>query len=233
MIRTYIIRLSDNELSLRLAFEALRTARSLGYDAEYFEGVQNRQQIAEYLLNYQLIVNHKGGDIATNWGTMGCFVSHHKLWRRAVELDEPIVIMEHDALPLHDCTNIVSDVEHACHLDRFLPFNSSEDPVKYFKKYNERTTAKLVPGIESYPYQDDFYHGMDLVGTCFRGAYAYIIMPAGARRVLDFVKINGAFPADMCLCSNAIALQGTKSTYVRLNPFFNDLETQRRHTTRK
>lgn len=29
---------------------------------------------------------------------MGCFASHYQLWRRCIELDEPIIILEHDAV---------------------------------------------------------------------------------------------------------------------------------------
>lgn len=29
---------------------------------------------------------------------MGCFASHYRLWRRCLELDEPIIVLEHDAV---------------------------------------------------------------------------------------------------------------------------------------
>ena len=49
---------------------------------------------------------------------------------------------------------------------------------------------------------------------------------------LEFTKKHGAFPADACLCEAATFLQRANSTHVRLKPFFNRLDVQRKFSMR-
>jgi glycosyl transferase family 25 len=42
-------------------------------------------------------------------GAQGCFLSHYKLWQRCVEFNQPIVVLEDDALVLGPMPEIVTD----------------------------------------------------------------------------------------------------------------------------
>lgn len=232
-LRAYVIRLSDHVLSSDLATQAFNAAERLGYAAHFFEGLQHKADIARAFQAHRLVAHPDGGDIQTNWGTMGCFISHFLLWQKAIELNQPIVILEHDGLPLVNCITLIDQVEHVCHLDRFLPLSTQCDPAEYFDYYNHKVSIVNGSGVGPYAYAGCFYKGSNVTGSFFRGAYGYIITPTGAQRVIDFVQKHGAFPADMCLCENAVKLQGSNSTHVRLNPFFHNVDMQRQYTTRR
>lgn len=232
MTKAYIIRLSNHNLSTRLAKQSYQAAQDLGYDVEYFEGIQNKSDISKQFLRNNLVASPDGGDIQSNWGTMGCFISHFLLWHKCVELNEPIVILEHDGLPIRDCSPIIDDVEHVCHLDRYLPLSTNYDAEKHFQAYDNNVQKSFDPLVGPYHYSGCFYGQSSTTGSFFRGAYGYVITPEGARRVIDFVRTYGAFPTDMCLCERAINIQGTNGTYVRLNPFFRNVDLQRQYTTR-
>jgi len=232
MIQSYIIRLSDHPFSKELSEEAYNEAVRLDYNVEYFEGIQNKSEISLFFLDNNLIVN-KDGDMDVNWGTRGCFASHYTLWKQSYETGEPLIIMEHDGYPIRNPEHLVNSVEHACHLDYHIPFNSKngDESEEHFHYYNKAVYEKDDDGVELYPI-NSFYGNRSITGSFFRHAYGYIIKPKGAERVLKFIDKHGAFPADQCLCENAINIQRSSATYVRLNHRFKSINDQRNFTTR-
>lgn len=232
MIQSYIIRLSDHSFSRELSEEAYSEAIQLGYNVEYFEGIQKKNEIVSLFLQNNLIVN-KDGDIDVNWGTQGCFASHYTLWKQSYETGEPLIIMEHDGYPIRNPHHLVDEVEHACHLDYHIPFNSAngDDSEEHFQYYNRVVYEKDDDGVEPYPH-NHFYGDKSITGSFFRHAYGYILKPKGAERILNFIAEHGVFPADKCLCETAINIQRAKATYVRLNSRFKSINDQRKFTTR-
>lgn len=232
MIQSYIIRLSDHSFSKTLSEEAYSEAQRLGYNVEFFEGIQDSKQIASLFLTNNLIVN-KDGDIDRNRGTQGCFASHYTLWKQCYETGESLIIMEHDGYPIRNPHHLVDQVEHACHLDYHIPFNSSngDESEEHFHYYDRMVYEKDDDGVESYP-NNNFYGSKSITGSFFRGAYAYILKPKGAERILNFIAEHGVFQADKCLCKTAINIQRAKATYVRLNSRFKSINDQRKLTTR-
>jgi GR25 family glycosyltransferase involved in LPS biosynthesis len=196
MIQSYIIRLSDHPFSKELSEEAYNEAVRLDYNVEYFEGIQNKSEISLFFLDNNLIVN-KDGDMDVNWGTRGCFASHYTLWKQSYETGEPLIIMEHDGYPIRNPEHLVNLVEHACHLDYHIPFNSKngDESEEHFHYYNKAVYEKDDDGVELYPI-NSFYGNRSITGSFFRHAYGYIIKPKGAERVLKFIDKHGAFPAD-------------------------------------
>ena len=232
MIQSYIIRLSDHSFSKKLSEESYTEAKRLGYNVEYFEGIQDQKQIDYFFFDNYLIVN-KDDDIDKNRGTQGCFASHYSLWKQSYETGEPLIIMEHDGYPIRNPHHLVDEVEHACHLDYHIPFNSKNGDAseEHFEYYDCAVYEKNDDGIEPYPI-NSFYGDRSVTGSFFRHAYGYILKPKGAERILKFVDEYGAFPADQCLCENAINIQRSRSTYVRLNHRFKSINHQRKFTTR-
>jgi glycosyl transferase family 25 len=95
-MKSYIIRLSDFPNSVEWAEKAYNSAINYDWDIEYFEGVNGQN---ETLLDHNLKVNSKYKKAVNSLervGTVGCFLSHYKLWQRCIELNLPICILEHD-----------------------------------------------------------------------------------------------------------------------------------------
>jgi len=99
-MKSYVIRLLDFFDSIEWAKKTYDSGKQYKWDIEYFNGVNGRK---ETLDDYNLKINtkHKKSNNAfLRPGTVGCFLSHYKLWQRCIELNESICILEHDAIIL-------------------------------------------------------------------------------------------------------------------------------------
>lgn len=95
-MKSFIIRLSDYENSVEWATNAYNTAKAHGWDVEYFEGINGLQHSLD---EYNLVRNpkhRKSRKAFLRPGTVGCLLSHYTLWKKSIELNEPICILEHD-----------------------------------------------------------------------------------------------------------------------------------------
>lgn len=94
-MKSYIIKLSDFSNSVQWAEHAYNSAKKHNWDIEYFEGING--------LNYSLDnFGFKPAPIKkaerqfTKKGVVGCFLSHYLLWQKAIDLNQPICVLEHD-----------------------------------------------------------------------------------------------------------------------------------------
>jgi GR25 family glycosyltransferase involved in LPS biosynthesis len=97
-MKSFIIRLSDYSNSVKWAEQTYSSALNYGWNINYFEGING---INTSLEEHNLFVNLKHKKSKTSFlrpGTLGCFLSHYYLWKKAIELNEPICILEHDAV---------------------------------------------------------------------------------------------------------------------------------------
>lgn len=228
-MKTYIIYLSGNDFSVKMAEEASQSLDKFDIKYELFDGVVGSKGI-NVLESYGIKPSaYVKMEHWTN-GTIGCLASHYMLWDMCAEQDEPFLILEQDAVVVRDPRDLLEDVDRVCHLDSYLPFSSSADGEEHFNAYNA-SMENYEPGVHKHP-ASKFYESNAITGNTFRGAYAYIMKPKGAKDVLEFTKKHGAFPADACLCEAATFLQRANSTHVRLNPFFNRLDVQRKFSMR-
>ena len=222
--------MSGNEFSVKMTEDATRSLESFGIDYELFDGVLGKNGI-NVLKSYG--VKPSAYVPVETWtsGTIGCLASHYLLWQECANQEEPFLILEQDAVVIRDPREILDLIENVCHMDAYLPFES-ENNLDHFSVYNKNLEI-YKPGVKKYP-TNVFYSGKssEVTGNVFRGAYAYIITPQGAKLVLKFIEKYGAFPADACLCQRACDRQRANSTYVRLNPFFENLNIQRSFSSR-
>jgi GR25 family glycosyltransferase involved in LPS biosynthesis len=228
-MKTYIIRLSQSELSCNLAGDAFREAARLNYNPEYFEAITASG--AESFLDQNHIKFRE--DLRVNertLGTQGCFASHFSLWNKVVETNQTSVILEHDGVPIRDVEPLIDLVEDICHLDHFTPFiNGNND---YQDTYQYKITNLHEHGVNTYINIRKFYPAEDLTGTTFRGAYGYLITPKGASKLIEFCRMHGGQPTDKAICEKAVHLQIANGTYVRLHSMFKTLLEQEIFSTR-
>lgn len=231
-MKTYIIRLSDSELSCSLAEDAIKSVSSFGMKSDFFEGIK-RDQAFDFFKKHNIKFNRSQERTHWSHGTMGCFASHWSLWNMCAESDESFLILEHDGVLIRDPSLIEDEVQDVCHLDQFIPFMTTygDESEEYSKIYEDMVMYKGTIGVMDYP-TNNFYNTKDITGSCFRGLYGYLIKPHAAKKVLNFCQTYGAFPADRMMCENAVKLQRSNATYVRLNPFFKSIKIQRDFSTR-
>lgn len=95
-LKSFIIYLPDFENSIKWANNALNTAQQHNWNVELYEGVNG---LKDSLENHNLFRNpnhRKSKKSFKRPGTVGCLLSHYKLWQKSIDLDQPICILEHD-----------------------------------------------------------------------------------------------------------------------------------------
>lgn len=110
-MKTFIITLTHNQDSVRSAQQAINSAKAVGYadEIEIFDAVtpevwRDFLPFQHTFYNSPLPDNHYQRSRPDNVGA--CFASHYLLWKKCVELAEPILILEHDAVFVDNIPNI-------------------------------------------------------------------------------------------------------------------------------
>lgn len=120
---------------------------------------------------------------------IACFLSHYRLWLKCVEIDESILIFEHDAL-------FIRKLELEPLLQSKYSVISLNDPIGCTRKSN--VYAELLvgrKGVCSVPVIDDLRTPQGLPGNS-----AYLIKPKGAQKLINLVNEFGAWPNDAIMC---------------------------------
>lgn len=219
MIKTFIIRLEENEHSCKMAQECYDQAVKFNLQPEFFKAING----FDTKLHYEKTSITRLGKFKKNrLGVIGCFFSHYYLWNKCIDLDEPIIILEHDGYMIREIDNSILDKFHdVLKLDRLDPYDSS---------YNQtiEEECSLNVRVETYSYTNKKVQKVDL-GEYFKGAYSYIIKPKAAIKLIKFIKENGHRPADQQINSSIVSLKTTVPTVARLHPFYsigNNIETK-------
>lgn len=108
-MRSYIIHLSKIDTSLASALRVKSQLDSFGMENELFEGSYGDETKKRYIKNNRRLhpwsfkgphnpFTEEQRDAETSAGVMGCFDSHYRLWKKCVELNEPILIFEDDVV---------------------------------------------------------------------------------------------------------------------------------------
>ena len=97
--KAYIIRIKDNEKSETLAKRCADSCDDVNMDYEYwnaYNGISN--PIVEPKQVNPLMKLFKLSDHYMVRGEVACFLSHLSLWVKCLEIEKPVVILEHDAV---------------------------------------------------------------------------------------------------------------------------------------
>jgi hypothetical protein len=167
----YIIRIKNNKISEDAANRCIKSCEDVNmpftlwdaYDGVDTEGIK----APEHLKNHTIMNMLKISEHYMRKGEVACALSHISLWSKCLEIEEPIVILEHDAIMLkaylnHELYNSI------CYLGCYEQFTQN------FKIY-------LTPP-----------HGTEGPNHHFIcRAHAYAIDPAVARTMLCYVLKYG------------------------------------------
>ena len=225
-MKAYCIVISGNEVSQN-GFNVLKTSLKHTHNTNVFELEQFEATTAEFA-NVTLMgnglkwtypwegesIDFKSGLTLRAYATaykerrIACFMSHYRLWHECVKLNEPILVLEHDAIFIHQMSNyqFILDSKYDI-IGINNPLMATRKAQKFFDIVkNNKEEIQPVPVI------DEFNIPQGLAGNS-----AYIIKPAGAQNLLEATKEHGAWPNDALMCKQIIPNLGvTRRFYTKV-----------------
>tara|TARA_Y100000389_G_scaffold65541_1_gene61619 strand:- start:4309 stop:4992 length:684 start_codon:yes stop_codon:yes gene_type:complete len=210
-MKARIIRLDKNEHSCQMAKECYDQAVLHGLSPSYFKAIDGNDAELHYKSSSVFARRKmKKGRL----GVIGCFFSHYYLWQECVQNNTPFVILEHDGYMLKPLPeNILDTFEDVLKLDRCDPFSNN-----YNNTLAEETDMPFA--VEKYTNLHNKNPIKIGTGNYFKGAYAYIIKPVGAKKIIDWISENGHVPADQQIGDWIVNTQTTVPSLARLHPFY-------------
>jgi len=213
-MKTYIIRLEENEHSCKMAKDCYDQAIKFNLQPEFFKAINGLDAEKHYVSTR---IKRARKFKKNRPGVLGCFFSHYYLWSRCIKINEPIIILEHDGYFIRELPDNINDMfEDVLKLDRLDPYSKNYnnllkqeeslpvDTKKYFNTSAKKTSSKKYAGSGNY----------------FKGAYSYIIKPLAAKKLIDHITEFGHLPADQQIGDNIVNTMTTIPSLVRLHPFY-------------
>ncbi len=210
-MKARIIRLDKNEHSCQMAKECYDQAVLHGLSPSYFKAIDGNDAELHYKSSSVFARRKmKKGRL----GVIGCFFSHYYFGQECVQNNTPFVILEHDGYMLKPLPeNILDTFEDVLKLDRCDPFSNN-----YNNTLAEETDMPFA--VEKYTNLHNKNPIKIGTGNYFKGAYAYIIKPVGAKKIIDWISENGHVPADQQIGDWIVNTQTTVPSLARLHPFY-------------
>lgn len=134
---------------------------------------------------------------------IACAMSHWLLWHRCATKNEEILILEHDAI-------FTEKIDYESILKSnydIIGINSPASATRRAHVFHDKIQAR--PGwVQPVPDVDEFNVPQGLAGNS-----AYIIKPAGAKKLLKASHEHGLWPNDALMCKQLIPNLGVTKTY--------------------
>ena len=213
-MKHFIIALKQNDSSMRIANECVVQAKKFNLDVEYFDGINGYD--ADVFFQSEGIIPWNKKKKMNRPGVKGCAASHYCLWKKCVDLNETFLILEHDAFMIRSLPENIEDCfDEICKLDKENPFISTYD--ENVNRHSESDIVKIIDYQTNWGYKKNFAP----YGGYFLGAWAYLIKPAAALKLVECFYQTGWIPADKQLGEKVLKLQTTNQTIFRIHPEYN------------
>ena len=168
-MKAFVITIDSLEESVGAARRCVRSASRYGIEVETFAATTPRDN-PEEMFKERNLPTKLFAEKYSRWdNVLSCFMSHYRLWEHAVEINEPILILEHDAF-------FVNEIPHNILFSGVLSFGAPS----YGKFNTPRTLGKNK--LTSKPY--------------LPGAHAYAVTPWAAKKLIDRARVD-ACPTDI------------------------------------
>lgn len=206
-MKAFVITLLDNKYSNRKADECIASAAKVGIEVSKWFGTDKEHAIEEMEsqgLEWTWADNNTRKKVCPITGLqqfpytaadirakIGCSMSHWLLWRHCVDIDEPILILEHDAVFIN---TLPADIEFngICQIND--PSGATRKGTWWGQQMKQRGTVgtheKTWVTTESERKTPD-----GLAGNS-----AYMIKPWAAQELIDKFHEIGVWPNDATMC---------------------------------
>lgn len=127
---------------------------------------------------------------ANHSNRVACMISHMRCWQKAIELNQTIVVLEHDALFTDSLCpeDLTSEWKGG-----IIGLNDPRGATRRSQEYHNKVSSYV--GLQPVPSVDDWDVPQGLAGNS-----AYMISPKGAKKLIDKVREIGMWPNDALMC---------------------------------
>ena len=225
-MKCFIIYNPTDPLSQSLVADSVSSCRLFKIEPELFAGTFN--EIDLKLKKYNLIVSPIVPKITT--GTTGCFISHYELWLKTIETNTPSMILEHDVVMQNQLPeNILELFDDVLNLD---PCGKQQkDLDDYITCVSQKSNNVVIKTLKKS--NDQNLTWKTVKSNNIPGAYAYIIKPSGAKKLVDAAHRNGFLPADVHINSNHLTLNTISPSVFRICNFMIDRKNRVKFSSTK
>lgn len=172
-MKAYVITIESLDASKQVAERCKKSAKISGIQVENWKATTPSDMPIEQLLkdDVNIVGLHEAYSRIANCAA--AFHSHYSLWKHCVDIDEEVMILEHDAV-------FTGNIPDVIYFDKCISLGKPS-----YGRWNQAPRLGVSP-LFSKPY--------------FPGAHAYIVKPSGARAFVQEAK-KIARPTDVFLHS--------------------------------
>lgn len=224
-MKCFVIFNPDDLLSCNLANDVISSCNNYNiHPTLYLGSFGNHTEIsvAEHNLQELLKPNLTSGE-------KGCFISHYLLWKNCYEENVPYLVLEHDvtmkqALP----DNILETFDDFLHLDSCGKLQKDQEA---FIRCTQTTGPPDIKKFSPTLYNELSWKAFKK--TNIPGAYAYIIKPSGAKKLIQAASKIGMLPADVFINAHILNISITEPSIFRLCDFMLDKKNRTKFSSTK
>ena len=218
-MKAYVICLKGNEISEKGADTCIISSKKVynDFEIDIFNAVSAKMAKTVMFgngLKWKYPWEGKENDIATGLiksayqtanpnSRIACAMSHWLLWHECKKLNEPILILEHDAV-------FTEKLDWKLILESKYNISGINSPASATRRAHQ--FHDIVQAGESWiqpvPSVDEFNIPQGLAGNS-----AYIIKPDGAKDILSAAREHGLWPNDALMCKQLVPKLGVTKTY--------------------
>jgi glycosyl transferase, family 25 len=170
-MKSFVITVSDIKNSVDVAKRCIISAKKFDLEVNIFEAITPKDNPLKILTENNINEADFTERYSRKLNGISCFLSHYMLWKKTIEINESILILEHDAvvidkIPNDDCFEDLLSLGKPS-------FGSFKTPI--LNGVNPLTSKKYLPG-----------------------AHAYIIKPEAAKKLIKQASIKANY-ADVFL----------------------------------
>lgn len=170
-MKAFVITIMDHEGSIQVANRCIATGKKSGVDIDKWQATTPKDMPIEKLLKDNINIAGLHETYSRIANCAAAFHSHYSLWKHCIDINEEVLVCEHDAVFVNDVPNII-------YFDKCISLGKPS-----YGKWNTPNTFGINP-LTSKGY--------------FPGAHGYIVKPAGAKEFIKQAKVF-ARPTDVFL----------------------------------
>jgi glycosyl transferase, family 25 len=168
-MKAFVITVTSIPQSVQVAIRCIESAKAFNIDVDIFSAITPENDVYTLIETYAINIDQFSDKYSRKENAIACFLSHYSLWKKSIELNESILVFEHDAV-------VVKPIDQKLNFKGLLSLGKPS-----YGKYNIPEKNGINP-LTSKRY--------------LPGAHAYMIKPSAANELINRSKVN-AMPTDV------------------------------------